>query len=38
MLKDVEYMLDMRVKRLMGPMPADPATVISTLERLHAAR
>ncbi|HKT49669.1 MAG TPA: threonine synthase [Candidatus Angelobacter sp.] len=36
MLKDVDYMLDMRVKRVIGPMPADPATVISTLERLHA--
>ena len=37
MLKDVDYMLDMRVKRVIGPMPADPATVISTLERLNAA-
>jgi threonine synthase len=36
MLKDVDYMLDMRVKRVLGPMSADPATVISTLERLHA--
>ena len=36
MLKDVDYMLDMRVKRVIGPMPADPDTVISTLERLHA--
>jgi len=36
MLKDVDYMLDMRVKRVIGPMPADPGTVISTLERLHA--
>ena len=37
MLKDVDYMLDMRVKRVVGPMPADPETVISTLERLNAA-
>lgn len=37
MLKDVDYMLDMRVKRVIGPMPADPATVINTLERLNAA-
>jgi len=37
MLKDVEYMLDHRVKRIVGPMPADAGTVISTLERLHAA-
>ncbi len=37
MLKDVDYMLDMRVKRVLGPMPPDPGTVISTLERLHAA-
>jgi threonine synthase len=36
MLKDVEYMLDRQVKRVLGPMPADPRTVISTLERLHA--
>jgi threonine synthase len=36
MLKDVDYMLDMRVKRVLGPMPADPASVIATLERLHA--
>lgn len=36
MLKDVEYMLDRQVKRVIGPMPADPETVISTLERLHA--
>ena len=36
MLKDVDYMLEMRVKRVLGPMSADPATVISTLERLHA--
>jgi threonine synthase len=36
MLKDVDYMLDMRVKRVIGLMPADPETVISTLERLHA--
>ena len=36
MLKDVDYMLDMRVKRVLGPMPADPATVIQTLERLNA--
>lgn len=36
MLKDVDYMLDMRVKRVLGPMPPDPATVIQTLERLNA--
>ena len=36
MLKDVDYMLDMRVKRVLGPMPADPATVIQMLERLNA--
>lgn len=36
MLKDVDYMLDMRVKRVLGPMPADSASVIDTLERLHA--
>lgn len=36
MLKDVDYMLDMRVKRVLGPMPADPASVIATLERLDA--
>lgn len=36
MLKDVDYMLDMRVKRVIGPMPADSETVIETLERLHA--
>jgi threonine synthase len=36
MLKDVEYMLDRQVKRVLGPMPADSGTVISTLERLHA--
>jgi threonine synthase len=36
MLKDVEYMLDRQVKRVLGPMPADPGAVISTLERLHA--
>lgn len=36
MLKDVEYMLDKQVKRVLGPMPADPGKVISILERLHA--
>jgi threonine synthase len=36
MLKDVEYMLDAQVKRVIGPLPADSAAVISTLERLHA--
>jgi threonine synthase len=36
MLKDVEYMLDRQVKRVLGPMPADQRTVINTLERLHA--
>ena len=36
MLKDVEYMLDRQVKRVLGPMPADPRTVIDTLEHLHA--
>ena len=36
MLKDVDYMLDMRVKRVLGPMPADPATVVQELERLNA--
>ena len=36
MLKDVDYMLDMRVKRVLGPMSADPATVIHELERLNA--
>ncbi len=36
MLKDVEYMLDLRVKRVIGPLPADAETVIDTLERLHA--
>jgi threonine synthase len=35
MLKDVEYMLDLQVKRVIGPMPPDPDAVISTLERLH---
>ena len=36
MLKDVDYMLDMRVKRVLGPMPADPTAVIQELERLNA--
>ena len=36
MLKDVEYMLDAQVKRVIGPLPADSAAVINTLERLHA--
>jgi threonine synthase len=36
MLKDVDYMLDMPVKRVLGPMPANTTTVIDTLERLHA--
>ncbi|HET9181681.1 MAG TPA: threonine synthase [Candidatus Angelobacter sp.] len=36
MLKDVDYMLDMRIKRVLGPMPADSAMVIQTLERLNA--
>jgi hypothetical protein len=29
-------MLDMRVKRVLGPMAADPESVIATLERLDA--
>jgi threonine synthase len=36
MLKDVEYMLDAQVKRVIGPLPPDPAAVINILERLHA--
>lgn len=36
MLKDVEYMLDLRVKRVVGPLPADAEMVIATLERLNA--
>jgi threonine synthase len=36
MLKDVDYMLDTAVKRVLGPMDADPAAVIRTLEKLHA--
>jgi threonine synthase len=38
MLKDVEYMLESQVKRVLGPMPADPENVISTLERIHGER
>jgi threonine synthase len=36
MLKDVDYMLDTQVKRVLGPMDADPAAVIRTLERIYA--
>jgi threonine synthase len=38
MLKDVDYMLASGVKRVLGPMPADAAAVISTLERIHGER
>jgi hypothetical protein len=38
MLKDVDYMLASGVKRVIGPMAADAATVISTLERIHGQR
>jgi threonine synthase len=36
MLKDVDYMLDTQVKRVLGPMDADPAAVIRTLEKIYA--
>ncbi len=38
MLKDVDYMLQLQVKRVIGPMPADASNVISTLERIHGER
>ncbi len=36
MLKDVDYMLQAQIKRVIGPMPADAAAVIEALERIHA--
>jgi threonine synthase len=36
MLKDVDYMLDTQVKRVLGPMDADPKAVIRTLEKIYA--
>ena len=33
MLKDVDYMLQAQIKRVIGPMPADAAAVIEVLER-----
>jgi threonine synthase len=36
MLKDVDYMLQAQIKRVIGPMPADAAAVIEVLERIHA--
>lgn len=36
MLKDVEYMLQDQIKRVIGPMPADAGAVIQVLERIHA--
>ncbi len=36
MLKDVDYMLDAQVKRIPGPLDADPSAVIRTLEKIYA--
>jgi threonine synthase len=36
MLKDVDYMLQAQIERVIGPMPADAAAVIEVLERIHA--
>jgi threonine synthase len=36
MLKDVDYMLQGQIERVIGPMPADAAAVIEVLERIHA--
>jgi hypothetical protein len=36
MLKDVDYMLQSQIKRVIGPMAADAAAVIEVLERIHA--
>ena len=37
MLKDVDYMLDAQVKRIPGPLDADPSAVVRNLEKIYAA-